>query len=133
MFQQRGPRHAPRFQIVEQRRALAFRHRLAAARDEDAQLFKQFTRSPADHRCGGRIGRVSDVDFSVSRVDLPAGKRMKATEKSEFVTALDPENFRILRICVLPEKNYRRRVFGNCAHDHLNLSPSPGPHGTPRM
>ena len=95
MLQQRGPRHASRFEIVEQRNSLTFRQRLAAARNQHAQLFKQLARSAADHRGRFRIRRVSDVDFSVVGVDLSARKRMKAAQKREFIAALDPENFRI--------------------------------------
>jgi hypothetical protein len=48
-----------------------------------------------------------------------------------------------LRIGILPQKNHRGGIFRNRSYwtcrtyiffyDHLNLSPSPGPHGTPRM
>ena len=41
------------------------------------KLFKQFTRSAADHRRSFRIRCIAYVDFRVTRIDLPAGKGVK--------------------------------------------------------
>src|SRR5215207_9617803 len=113
MAQDRGPRHSSGFEIVEQRDPLTFGQCLATSNGQNAQLFKQLASGATNHRCGCCIRRVPDTDFSVARIDLTSGKGVKTTEKRKLVATLDPEDFRIRRIGILPEKNYCCGIFRN--------------------
>src|SRR5688572_9531317 len=65
MVQQRRPRHASRFKIVEQRSSLTFRQGVATARGEHAELFEQLARRAADHRGRFRVRCMSNSDSGV--------------------------------------------------------------------
>ena len=47
----------------------------------------------------------------IAGIDLPTGKRVESTEKRKLIAAFDPIHFRVVRICVLPDENYRGRIF----------------------
>jgi hypothetical protein len=112
MIQQRRPGHSTRLEIIKQRLALTFSQRIAAARNQDARFFEQFT-GGATNRCPSRrVFAVFNPCLSVRRIKLPAGKRMIAAEKLELLAAPDQIDFRIVWISLVTKENYCRGVFG---------------------
>ncbi len=115
---------------------MPFRERLATASDKHTQLFKQLARSATDHRRRLGIRCIANVYFSVARVDLSARKSVKTAQKREFIATFDPENFRIVRISIVPQKDDSGRVFGRVCYGSFRPLPRPAESlaiaGTPR-
>jgi len=126
--------------------------RVAATRDQHLRFFKQFTRGATDRHTRVGVGTVFHWRRCVVSVKLPTRESVKATEKSELFASLYEEDFRVIRVRGVTKEDDRSGVFGNwrarsgfkfwlgwllhfgkSVHDQRNRSPSPGPHGTPRM
>src|SRR5205807_4097732 len=72
VLQEFWKRHAPGFEIIEQRRALSLRQRLRAARNEHARLFKQLARRATNHRARLRLNAILHARKRIRRITLPA-------------------------------------------------------------
>jgi len=111
MLEQGRPRHTARFEIVKQRGALSAGECFTFARCQDPQFFKQLARSARDHRGFFGAARVHHSGLDISRIELSAGERVIAAQKGELFTALHPENFRVLWICILTKEYDGSGVF----------------------
>ena len=66
-------------------------------------------------RVGEEIAVGEWFAITQDRIDLAAGKRVITAEKRELLAASHPVEFRILRISIVPEENYRGCIFRNYA------------------
>ena len=113
MVEQRGPRHALRPQVVNQRSALPLRQRLAAASDEHLSLLKQLARGAADRRRSVSVGRICNRHVGVGRIKLSTRESVVTAEERELLAAPNQKNLRIARIGLVTKQDHCCGVFGN--------------------
>jgi len=94
-----------------QRGALTFGQGFPAASEQNLSLFKHLARRAANRSRSFHISTVFYQGFSITRIKLATGERMKAAEERQLFTAFHEKDFRIVWIGVRAEENYGCRVF----------------------